>query len=304
MYLFKHLMLVGVLIVFLCPELSDGVLDERHMYIVAHEDDDLLFFNPDIWKPIRQGHQVRTMYLTAGDSCRGKAYWRGRENGIKAAYASMAGVANSWTFISRYRSAHLYTLNGTASRVSVVFLRLPGGTCYANTKSLRRLWEGKVARIAALDATASYTRSGLIATVLNQVNNFLPHYLGIQDKTAQAPAGQNPYDYQLYYPECRVMMVSDHPDHIAAAFFADAVHTRYTRTHTLIRYRGYNISNEPVNLTTTDSNEKRTVFNTYRAHDPALPDPLACIYHPWILRQYIDEETTGFAAPDAPIHPR
>ena len=42
----------------------------RDLYIVAHQDDDLLFMNPDIQTSIAIGHIVKTAYLTAGDSCR------------------------------------------------------------------------------------------------------------------------------------------------------------------------------------------------------------------------------------------
>src|SRR5690349_15438 len=64
--------------------------------IVAHEDDDLLFMSPDLPASIRRGNTVETVYLTAGDADAGEAYWRGREDGIRAAYARMAGVEDRW----------------------------------------------------------------------------------------------------------------------------------------------------------------------------------------------------------------
>ncbi len=102
----------------------------RDLYMVAHEDDDLLFMSPDVPESIRAGHTVRTVYLTAGDAGKTSAYWKdGREAGIREAYALMAGVDNSWTEsvdTVQGKPAYRFTLVGN-QRVSVVFLRLPNG---------------------------------------------------------------------------------------------------------------------------------------------------------------------------------
>ena len=70
------------------------------MFFVAHEDDDLLFLNPDIDAAFAAGKYVTTVYLTAG-SCTGDvgegAYYLTREAGDLEAYAHLAGVANEWT---------------------------------------------------------------------------------------------------------------------------------------------------------------------------------------------------------------
>ena len=67
------------------------------MNIVAHQDDDLLFQSPALISAIRDGLCVRTVYVTAGDANDSADYWTSRENGVKAAYAQLAGVANTWT---------------------------------------------------------------------------------------------------------------------------------------------------------------------------------------------------------------
>src|SRR5690348_13322199 len=65
---------------------------------VAHPDDDLLFLSPDLLRAIQAGGNVRTVYMTAGDGgLHASSYWQDRESGVRAAYAEMAGVANSWT---------------------------------------------------------------------------------------------------------------------------------------------------------------------------------------------------------------
>ena len=74
---------------------------EKDLTIVAHEDDDLLFINPDIQQAISRGAAVRTVFVTAGefngDSVSREHYAQQRELGIRAAYANMASVANQWT---------------------------------------------------------------------------------------------------------------------------------------------------------------------------------------------------------------
>src|SRR6476469_8273274 len=84
--------------------------------VVAHEDDDILFQSPDLLHTVQSGRCVRTVYFTAGDNGESRTYWSGREIGVQAAYASMAGVANSWTISDAGVAGHpitLMTLNGS-----------------------------------------------------------------------------------------------------------------------------------------------------------------------------------------------
>jgi hypothetical protein len=66
------------------------------MNIVAHEDDDLLFMNPDLLHDISAGHCIRTIYITAGDAGSGQLYWLSRQQGSEAAYSSMIGSHDIW----------------------------------------------------------------------------------------------------------------------------------------------------------------------------------------------------------------
>ena len=65
----------------------------RELRIVAHQDDELLFMNPDLLESLHAGHCVRTVYLTAGDAGKGVAYASTRDAGMRAVYAEMAGRA-------------------------------------------------------------------------------------------------------------------------------------------------------------------------------------------------------------------
>ena len=71
--------------------------------IVAHQDDDFLFMNPDVQNQISEGLQTVTVYMTAGESvgnaidycqitpCPGRLALD-RQQGIRAAYAQMDGL--------------------------------------------------------------------------------------------------------------------------------------------------------------------------------------------------------------------
>src|SRR3546814_8179387 len=78
------------------PALSqcNGIKD---LVFVPHQDDDLLFMNPDIESAIDAGGCVQVVYLTASERGEGEPYMLGRERGVRAAYAYMAQVADQWT---------------------------------------------------------------------------------------------------------------------------------------------------------------------------------------------------------------
>ena len=120
--------------------------------VVAHEDDELLFMSPDLLHAIRAGVAVRTVYLTAGDDGMPASYWMTREEGPRAAYALMAGTANSWTQSDAGVPGHpipLFTLSGNPG-ISLAYLRLPDGNLngsgFASTgnESLQKLWQGTI----------------------------------------------------------------------------------------------------------------------------------------------------------------
>src|SRR4051812_7558258 len=56
-----------------------GCTSGATLTIVAHEDDDLLFRNPDIGREISSGRCIETLYVTAGDANSGPTYWQSRE---------------------------------------------------------------------------------------------------------------------------------------------------------------------------------------------------------------------------------
>lgn len=248
----------------------------RDLYMVAHEDDDLLFMSPDVPESIRAGHTVRTVYLTAGDAGKTSAYWKdGREAGIREAYALMAGVVNSWTEsvdTVQGKPTYRFTLDGN-QRVSVVFLRLPNGgsgdgfpspsgdtDCNrpGNT-SLRDLWNDATGAytVPVLGtwgscAGTTYTKGELGAVLRSLVQSFGPTRMHIQDLSDLYGGG--------------------HPDHIHAGKFAFNAHHAYAGAHQLVVHRDYNIANEEENLSARQKADKTDVFCTYAEHDENIRD--------------------------------
>ena len=115
------------------------------MYIVAHPDDSLIFQSPDLLQNVQSNLNVLTVHLTAGDDGKGEAYWSGRESGVEAAYAQMAGVANSWTASTLNVGSHalvLQTLTAAAQH-------LGGLHAFARREATRRVWEHRHTAIRA-----------------------------------------------------------------------------------------------------------------------------------------------------------
>jgi LmbE family N-acetylglucosaminyl deacetylase len=245
--------------------------------VVAHQDDDLLFMNPDIQRDIRADRCVRTVYLTAGDAGRDVGYWSAREAGEKTAYATMAGLPNDWsdeTTSVEGRDVRRSRLAGT--QVELVFLRLPDGFDGTGSdrylgQSLPKLWDGRLARITAVDQSAAYSREELIGVVRALLAP--ASLVRLQDFRGDSNAD------------------NDHHDHHAAAYFAYAAQRLLSTPHETTAYRGYSISDFPANVTGADLDLKKSTFFGYAAFDDLLDckDDVTCapsVYRPWLERQY------------------
>jgi LmbE family N-acetylglucosaminyl deacetylase len=257
--------------------------------IVAHEDDDLLFLSPDIYRDIQAGLCERTVYVTAGDAGQGQAYWQSREAGVLAAYSTMTGVANSWTAEDAGISGHPAVLRTLTDKptVSVVFMRLPdggqdgSGNANNNYESLQKLYQGTISVIHAVDGSTSYTGNDLIASLTELMTVMQPQTIRAQDYLG-------------------VFGDDDHSDHHGVAYFVRAAHPAYGLTHTLVGYQGYGITSRPENVTGSDLTAKTNAWNAYVAYD-AIPcgSPPNCAgtaYEGWLRRQYTVGWELGGAA--------
>jgi hypothetical protein len=248
-------LLVGLAVLLASSAAAQDARDTRALQIVAHQDDDLLFMQPDIVSSIRAGATSRTIYVTAGDAGGSNPFLQ-REAGILDAYAAMAGVPNAWTEGTATwagKTTRTYTLTAVP-RVSVVFVRLYDGFPDGHVaQSLQNLWDGNIGSISALSdpnnaLPNTFTRDELIAYLEGAIVSFAPDVIRTLDSTHA-----NGWD---------------HSDHYHSAMFALAAAQRIDpRTRVLRNYRTYNTSFESENLSSTEHLDACAIFNVYAAHD-------------------------------------
>ncbi|MGB7964368.1 MAG: PIG-L family deacetylase, partial [Propionicimonas sp.] len=246
------------------------------LHVVAHPDDDLLFMSPDLLHDLQSGRCVRSVFLTSGDGGGPLAVGQTREAGIEAAYAQMAGVANSWTTSDAEvagRSIRMVTL-AAVPQVSLVFLRLPdgnsgdgGGFAAYEYQSLSRLWDGEISQVSAIDGSETYTRSSLTSTLTELISDLAPAVVRTQNFASAA---------------------YDHPDHHVAAAFVREAHAVYPQGRTLLAYEGYSSADHPVNVTGDDLAGKRAALAAYASYDTAVQ-----YIDSWVGRQYVLQTVEG-----------
>ncbi|MFJ6138817.1 hypothetical protein [Kitasatospora sp. NPDC092286] len=295
-------LVLAVFPVWHAPQAVPGVRPGKIVQIVAHQDDDLLFMNPDVSSSIRRGFPVVTVFITAGDANRGPAYARDRQRGVRRAYAQMAGVRGCGDDGSGCWMREVYrpveggpaverdTLR-SATYTRVVFLNLPEWTdrdaAYLGGEALDRLWRDPALSSSTLDMDGAggvwpqrYDRAALIG-VLNGL-------LAAEEATL----------VRVQDPAPDPSLAADHGDHIRAAWFGQAAVDRYSATGrrrvVVEHYRDYNTRNSPANLASAESAGKHATFEgAYAPTDDELADELTpgvCAdqkrYRCWQSRQY------------------
>ncbi len=243
------------------------------MYFVAHQDDDLLFLNPDIERSIQAGRPTQTVFVTAGDPGDCQPCWEARENGVWNAHAAMANAVKDWTCTPRV--FHGKTVSScvldTAPHVSVVFLRLPDGGLSSlwATEEGSPFWVTPVASLTSVDGAYSVTRAEVITLIYDMIADFHPALVGTQDGT-------------LAYGE-------DHQDHMASALMVLEASFRVTDPLAYRIFRGYNVygnwftipSPEPENLSPAEYAEKVRIMEAYAGGFPVDSD-----FDHWCHRRY------------------
>jgi len=270
------------------------------MYVVAHQDDSLLFQSPALLQDIQSGDCVRTIFLTAGDNGRDQSYWSLRERGVEAAYADMAGVANSWATSTLTADGHPISLATLVGRpnVSLLFMRLPDGdwpdglgTSLYGFQSLRQLWSygnpsdnlgPSISTIDAVDRSTAYGYQDLIDTLAALMTSFQPQLIATQNFLNAFGDG-------------------DHADHVATAYFTQAAQSLYTTPHQLVGYESYETSAQPENVSPFLLEGKSSAFFRYGEYDyHVCSDAAGCAgteYDGWLSREYVaGVETTGVVA--------
>lgn len=254
------------------------------LQIVAHQDDDLLFMNPDL-DLAKQGFATTTVYLTAGEangavdgSLSRSQFAAGRQAGSRAAYAALMGKPDQWQreiyTSSTGQHAEVATLNG-AEGVRLIFLSLPdsGDEQYGDQgQALPGLLLGRFASIPTLvpdsgpiTAVSTYSKDALVSMLTELMNEFQPSLIRTLDPQ---------------YAEQRWRGArnsgGDNLDHEAAARVTDLA----LRGHlggrpnaagasgpAVVNYVGYGIASLPSNLDPGALAAKTSMFGTYTTQD-------------------------------------
>lgn len=256
--------------------------DSSIVNIVAHEDDDILFINPDTQEAISNGSCVRTIYITAGDSGFSKYYWLGREQGSEAAYSNMIGFDTLWTQrivkIGENRFITIANPRGN-SKISLLYMHLPDGNLFGDGfkasqyQSLRKLTNHSINNIDTVYGQSSYTLESLTSTLVDILKLYKPTEIRTLDYTNR-----------------------DHSDHIAVSRLAEQAYNSYTigaqsPTVSIKHYLGYSISSKDQNVFGDDLSKKSATFFKYASHDEGVCKSMeecdnGTTYGSYLRRQY------------------
>lgn len=185
------------------------------VFVAAHADDWQLFMGVNAYSDIRSPTaKVVFIFTTAGDAMNGNAYYQARESGVRSSIRFASDAASSppeppltGTRTFNGRKILYWRYKNTVS----YFLRLPDGfPDGGRAGSLRQLREGQVARITALDGSATYEGwQSLVKTVEQLIRFEMGSATSFWLNAADTDSANNP---------------DDHSDHVHSSMLAqDAV---------------------------------------------------------------------------------
>jgi len=232
--------------------------------IVAHQDDDLLFMNPDLLHDIKAGRCIRTVYITAGDNGSGKFYWLNREQGSEAAYSYMTGLTNIWVERTVELNDHEFITVANPrgnTKISLIFMHLPdgnqGGNGFpsSNFESLAKLWGNNFKPLQSVDGQSSYTYDDLVNALVTLMSIYNPAEIRTQSTLISR-------------------MYPDHSDHMAVGRFVKIAYQKYEIqqfggevTIPLKYYIGYPIHALSANVSGADLTVKENAWLNYAEYD-------------------------------------
>lgn len=256
--------------------------------VVAHEDDDILFMNPDILRSVQAGYCVRTIYITAGDAGHGKYYWLSREQGAQAAYSKMLNSDALWVSrILRLNSGVYVTVASPRGnpKIALIFMHLPDGNLKGQgfpetrNESLEKLQTGKIQQIHATDGQSVLTSASLVGSLTELMYLLNPTEVKTQSNVTGA-------------------RFIDHSDHRASSRLVTEAYQQYMQERYAGRvfiplgyYLGYSGHDLAPNLKGPEIIQKREIFLTYAQYDGSVCQTVrACTddpaYGAYLTRQY------------------
>ena len=239
--------------------------------IVAHPDDDLLFINPDLDAGIHAGIPTTVVYVSAGDALlppdQAAARVRARQRGIQDAYR-VSGTVGDLPLQDEWdgevvevggRQVEEFTLRDRP-HVRVAFIGLPDG-------HLADLRSGATLTSIPADEglrteSQPYGEDDVVTVVCELMGRYQPTVLHVTE----------------FFADRRYDSPTSHPDHRAAAVFADEAARRHRSLRStwlpyVVEHRDYGVGHHPVNLDESTRARKRALFaDEYQPWDPAASD--------------------------------
>jgi len=219
------------------------------VYVSAHPDDWQLFMNPNAYQDLlNPENKVIFLHTTAGDAGSGignTSYYLAREEGSLRAIRFLCNAVNNDLKLGNNMNKKEVLINDHLlirySFVNAVayFLRLPDGNINGvgypihSDKSLKKLFEGSISSIMAIDNSTQYNSlDDLIQTISDIVTYESTNIEDVSFNIADTNGNINP---------------EDHSDHLNSSIIMQKV-AHNLGIKSLRLYQEYNTSTKPINI--------------------------------------------------------
>jgi LmbE family N-acetylglucosaminyl deacetylase len=217
------------------------------LVVVAHQDDDLLFMQPDLYEDVRAGRSITIVDVTAGDAGNAIDYVEARQQAQRAAYGVLVGD-NTWDCGPITLTGHAaLRCQLAAAPITIVFLGYPdGGVSGELPASLLKLWEGAIPSATTVARVpAVYDQPSLVATMTDIVTAVSPRVIRTLDISGTHS--------------------DDHIDHMIVGALTVMATAQAGSDARLIGYRGYNTAYEPPNTAEVVVGDASVGYRAYQA---------------------------------------
>lgn len=259
------------------------------VYVTAHPDDWQLFMNPNAYNSVKtEKNSVIFLHTTAGDAGAGTGnnnYYLAREEGSLRAIRFMQNIFSNGSGLGTDMAPEMEVVNGkkikkmTYGNTEAYFLRLPDGNYYGDgypvhdSTSIKKLVEGNIQSIKAIDGSATYSSlSDLKATLKQLISKASEGKTALNLHIAETDTLANP---------------DDHSDHRFTSLLMQQV-AKELPVNAIYFYEEYATNKKPYNVFDTGF---LVSAGTWAATGSGLsdmghPSTWDEVHNSWIGRQY------------------